>query len=199
MKKVDIILALITGEAVAWLFIQIIKGVEFLKLDFFYWLLPIVFPLLAVIGLWITYLIGKKFLIIFKLGKFFLTGSFITVVDIGVLNFLMWVSGFTFGFWFSVFKGISFLVATATKFFGSKFWIFEKYEGGVSLKEAGQFFVITLVGLGINVGAASFLVNILGPQLGITATAWASISSIFAAFASATWNFLGYKFIVFKK
>lgn len=201
MKKIDIILALITGEAVALLFLQILKGI-LLPIDLIKnlnWILPLTLPILALIGLWICYLIGKKFLFVFQAGKFFLTGSLITVIDIGVLNFLMLISGIAAGLWFSFFKGISFLVATAIKYFGSKFWIFEKFEVGISLKEAGQFLVITLVSLGINVGVASFLVNILGPQFEMTKISWASISGIVAALSAAIWNFLGYKFIVFKK
>ena len=200
MKKIDIILALITGEAVAWLFVHILKGVEFLaKIELLNWILFVSFPILAVIGLWICYLIGKKFLFVLQVGKFFLTGAFVTVVDLGVLNLLMFVSGITAGTLFSVFKGISFLVATTTKYLGSKFWIFEKFETGFSRKEIIKFLIVTLFGLGINVGAASFLVNIIGPQFNITENAWANIGGIVAALASATWNFLGFKFIVFKK
>jgi putative flippase GtrA len=200
MKKIDIILALVTGEAVALLFIYIFRGIVFLAgLKFLNWLLPLIFPILALIGLWICYLLGKKFFWIFQLGKFFLTGSFITAVDVWVLNFLMWVSGIVMGFWFSVFKGISFLIATAVKYLGSKFWIFEKFEVGITLKEISQFLLVTLIGLGINVGVAVFLVNILGPLFEMTKISWASISGIIAAFCTAIWNFLGYKFIVFKK
>jgi len=200
MKRVDIILALIIGEAVAWLFIDIFKGVEFLaEIELLNWILPIAFPIMAVIGLWITYLIGKKYLFVFQAGKFCLAGAFFTVIDVGLLNVLIWISGIASGPFYSVFKGISFIVATLIKYLGSKFWIFEKFKGGFSGKEVGQFFAVTLIGLGINVGVASLLVNIIGPQFEITETAWASIGGIIAAFTTAAWNFIGYKFIVFKK
>lgn len=201
MKKVDIILALVTGEGVALLFLWILKGIA-LPRDLtksLNWLLPLFFPILAILGLWICYLIGRKFLFVFQAGKFFLTGSLISVIDIWILNFLMWISGIAVGFWFSVFKGISFLIATSVKYLGSKFWIFEKFEVDISLKEIIQFLAVTLIGLGINVGVASFLVNVLGPQFAVTKISWASISAIIAGLSSASWNFIGYKFIVFKK
>lgn len=200
MKRIDIVLSLVTGEAVALLFLRIVKGIALPTdlINLFNWTLPLVFPILAIVGLWVCQFIAKKFLFVFQAGKFFLTGSLITVIDIWILNFLMWISGITWGFWFSVFKGISFLIATMVKYAGSKFWIFEKFEVGISFKEVGQFLLVTLFGLGINVGVAS-LVNVLGPQFEITKTSWASIAGIIAAFASATWNFIGYKFIVFKK
>jgi putative flippase GtrA len=200
MKKIDVILALVTGEAVAWLFIYILRGIEIsARLDFLYWLFPVLFPILAVIGLWATYLIGKKLPFVFQAGKFFLTGSFVTVVDLGVLNFLMWISGIAAGPWYSFFKGISFLIATATKYLGSKFWIFDSWKTGFTRKEIIQFLIITITGLGINVGVASLLVNVIGPQFEITENAWANIGGVVAALSSATWNFLGYKFVVFKK
>ena len=200
MKKIDIILALIIGEAVAWLFVDIFKGIEFLaEIELLNWILPIAFPIMAVIGLWVTFLIGKKFLFVFQAGKFSLAGAFFTVIDVGLLNVLIWISGIASGPFYSVFKGISFIIATLVKYFGSKFWVFEQFRGGVTGKQVGKFFLITIIGLGINVGVASFLVNIIGPQFEISEIAWASIGGIIAAFATATWNFIGYKFIVFKK
>ena len=66
-------------------------------------------------------------------------------------------------------------------------------------KEFGQFFIVTLIGLGLNVGVASFVVNVIGPQFGLNETLWANIGGITAAFGVTVWNFIGYKFIVFKK
>jgi putative flippase GtrA len=51
----------------------------------------------------------------------------------------------------------------------------------------------------INVGVASFVVNIVGPQFGMGKKIWASVGAIVAAFFAFVWNFLGSKFVVFKK
>lgn len=200
MKKVDIILALITGEVTAWLFVHIIKNVEYIaSYKFLFWLLPVLFPILAVIGLWITYLIGKRYLFVFQLGKFFLTGSFITTTDLLVLDLLIIVSGISSGYFYSIFKGISFTIATLVKYVISKYWIFEKFTKKEAGKEFTKFFFITLIGLGINVGAASFIVNSIGPHFNITSKIWALFGGIVGAFSTAIWNFTCYKFIVFKK
>ncbi|PJA84120.1 MAG: hypothetical protein CO145_02235 [Candidatus Nealsonbacteria bacterium CG_4_9_14_3_um_filter_37_13] len=198
MKKIDIILALVIGEVIAWFFYGILKNLGF-EIRFLGLILVIFFPILALLGIWIAWLLGKKFLWIFQAAKFLLIGALATLVDLGVLNLLIWISGLAAGLPFSIFKGISFIVATCSKYLGDKFWAFEKMEKIGIGKEFNQFFIVTLIGLGINIGAASLIVNVAGPQFGLTEKIWANIGAILAAFVSAVWNFLAYKFIVFKK
>ena len=130
--------------------------------------------------------------------KFVLVGILNTLVDLAVLNMLIFVSGISAGFGYSAFKGISFTVAVINSYFLNKFWTFkvQKMEG--AKKEFAQFFTVSLIGFGINVGVASLVVNAIGPQLGIAPKIWANIGAICATLVGMTWNFLGYKFIVFK-
>lgn len=197
MKKIDIILALITGEITAWFFYILLKDV--IKISNLGLILAISFPILTVICLWVSWLLGKRFLWIFQLAKYLLIGVLATITDLAVLNLLMLVSGVATGILFSIFKGVSFVVATTAKYFGDKFWAFEKMEKAGMKKEFSQFFVVTLIGLGLNVGAASLVVNVIGPQFGMSEKMWANVGGIAAAFAVTAWNFVGYKFIVFKK
>lgn len=198
MKRIDIILALVTGEIIAWFFYGILKNLGF-EIRFLALILAISFPILALFGIWIAWLLGRKFLWIFQTAKFLLVGAVATFVDLGILNLLIWVSGSALGSFYSIFKGISFIVATASKYLGDKFWAFEKMERVGMGKEFGQFFAVTLIGLAINVGIASLIVNLIGIQFGLTEKIWANVGAILAAFVSGVWNFLGYKFIVFKK
>ena len=198
MKKIDIVFALVIGEIIAWFFYGILKNLG-VEIRFLSWILAISFPILALFGIWIAWLLGRKFLWIFQAAKFLLIGALATLVDLGVLNLLIWVSGIAAGFLSSVFKGISFIVATCSKYLGDKFWAFGKMERRGMGKEFSQFFIVTLIGLGINVGAFSLIVNVAGPQFGLTEKLWANVGAIIAAFVSAVWNFLSYKFIVFKK
>jgi len=99
------------------------------------------------------------------------------------------------------------LIATFTKYFGDKFWAFEQMDKEGMKKELGKFYLVTLVGMAINVFVASFVVDFLGmhiitlfgSELGMNAKMIANIGGIAAALAAAVWNFFGYKFIVFKK
>ncbi len=203
MKKADIILALISGEGVAWIAYSLLKGAEVesvfgLAISSLLWTLFVIFPVLSLFGLWISYLIGKKYLFIFQVAKFLLVGVLAVLVDLGVLNILMSLFGVAAGWGFVLFKAVSFIVATFSKFWGNKFWAFEKAETEKMGKELLQFYVVTLVGMAVNVGVASFIVNSVGPQLGLNLQVWANIGAIVAAVAGAAWNFLGYKFVVFK-
>ncbi len=196
MKKSDILAAVIIGEVSAWLTLLIFKNIR-LELPF-WWGLPIVLPILALIGLWIASILGKRLFIIYQAAKFLLVGILNTLIDLGVLNFLILITGVASGLNFSFFKGISFLVAVVNSYFWNKFWTFEKREITKAPKEFVQFFTVALIGLGINVGVASLVVNVIGPQFGLSEKIWANIGAITATFIGMTWNFLGYKFIVFR-
>ncbi len=197
MKKIDIVFAILSGWGVAWLASSLLKDygiyIKFLSL-----ILAIGLPILAFIGLWISYLIGKKFLFVFQAAKFLLIGVLATLVDLSAFKFL----GIVFlgtAFTNLVFKGASFLIATFAKYWGNKFWAFEKMEKEGMGKEITQFYVVTAIGLGVDVGIFSLVVNKIGPQFGTPLATWNTIGVLIAAVVVSVWNFLGYKFIVFKK
>ncbi len=198
MKLIDVIFAVAAGLGVAWLAFGLIIG-QGIEIKFLTPVLFILLPLLSLAGLWIGFLLGKKFLWIFQAAKFLLMGVLATLVDLAVLNLLIWVSGVASGLAFSLFKGISFLAAMAGKYFGVKFWTFEKTDTSSVGTEFGKFLTVSVGGLIINVIAASFVVNTLGPQFAIEEKVWANIGAILAAFVAFVWNFFGSKFIVFKK
>lgn len=198
MRKIDIIFAFLAGFGVAWLAFGLLEG-QGIKTNFLSTILFILLPILSLLGLWISEILGKRFLWIFQAAKFFLMGVLATLIDLAVLNLLIWISGIASGFYFSVFKGISFLAAMVGKYFGVKFWTFEKTDTVSVSTEFGKFLLISVIGLAINVAVASFVVNFIGPQFGIEEKVWANLGAIFAAFTSFLWNFLGTKFIVFKK
>jgi putative flippase GtrA len=198
MKKLDIILALITGEGVAWLFVWLIQK-STLELVFLNWLLPILFPILALCGLWIAYLIGKKYLVIFQLAKFLLIGALFALFDLVILNFLIGYFEIARGVLYSVFITISFIIANSAKYIADKYWTFKKYEREGTGIEFTGFFIVTLIGGGIHIMIASLIVNSLGPQFEILPVVWANIGKIIAITIASAWNFVGYKFLVFKK
>lgn len=198
MKKIDVILALITGEGVAWLFVWFIKKSE-LELGFLPWLLPFFLPILALISLWVAYLVGKKFLFVFQLAKFLLIGAFFALIDLAALNFLMIYFGVTEGTRYLIFVAVSFIVATCLKYVADKYWAFEKTEKTQLGSEFGKFFTITLISAGIQIGVADLVVNRIGIQFVIDPLIWGNIGKIAGITVASAWNFLGYKFIVFKK
>jgi putative flippase GtrA len=198
MKKIDFILALITGEGIACLFLWLIKNSP-LNLPFLNWLLPILFPTLAILGIWIAEIIGRKFLFIYQLVKFVLVGAFFAVFDLIILNLLMAYFGITKEevLKYAIFVIISFIVVTTFKYFANKYWAFEKTEKERMEKEFGIFFLVTAISGLIQLSVASlffkFLIFIFSPFLA------GNIGKILGIVVASLWNFLGYKFLVFKK
>lgn len=186
MNKNDLIFAIICGLAVSWIAVDFfgIYGLIFV----------ILFPILSAIGLWLTDLMGRKIFFVKQAGRFFLVGAFADVIDIKVFQFLFWLAPFSI-----LFKAVSFLVATFIKYWWNKYWAFSA-EGGHekenTYKEAAQFFLVTMVGLGINVVSFYFFDKI---EVGLPSNIWTELSIIFSALIAAIWNFLAYKFFVFKK
>tara|TARA_Y100000310_G_C20670673_1_gene810096 strand:+ start:588 stop:1181 length:594 start_codon:yes stop_codon:yes gene_type:complete len=197
MKKSDIVIGLVVGEITAWYFFILLRKVE--AVSSFLWTLPIIFPILTVICLWIAFLIGKRFLFIFQLAKFLLVGVLATIVDLGILGLSVMITGITGGVGYAVMKGVSFIVATVAKYSGDKIWAFEQKDTSETGKEFSKFFLVTLIGLVINITIASLVVDYVGPQFGLSDELWANVGGIAAAFGTVLWNFLGYKFLVFKK
>lgn len=203
-KKSDIIISLFIGEVTAWLLILIGKNIQ-VKLTYLKFL-PIILPFLFLFGLYFTYLISKKFRVFYQIGKFVLVGGFNTMVDFGVLNLLILLTGLATGISYSIFKSASFLTAAVNSYLWNKFWTFKKTSFNPVTATAGEemgkeflkFLTISFVGFMINVGVASFLVIFVGPLRGISPVIWANLGAVAGTAFSMTWNFLGYKFIVFK-
>ena len=198
MKKIDVVLALITGEGLAWLLSWLLGGFG-VEIKFLSLILAVLLPILAVFGIWLCYLIGKKYLFVFQLGKFLLIGIFFALIDLGILDILMGIFRITEGTTYSIFVAVSFIIVTSIKYVGDKFWAFEKMEKTGMGTEFSKFFIVTLISGGIQTGVASLVVNVLGPQLGASSLIWANIGKIAGIVVASAWNFLGYKFIVFKK
>lgn len=208
MKKQDFLAPFIIGEASALIFLGISRSLELPPIVFrFAKFFPIILPLLSILGIYISQVLFKKIPAIFQAAKSFLVGILNTFIDLGVLNLLMGISGITSGWLYSVFVSFSFACSTVNSYFWNKFWAFSSSAEGfggqgekrVTGKEFLQFCLVAGGGLLIHIIISSFVVNIIGVQFGLTEQIWANIGKIIAVFFGFLWNFLGYKFIVFKK
>jgi putative flippase GtrA len=168
----------------------------------YYWTALIIFPALSVAGLVLIRDLKVRLAGIFALGyqfyKFVLVGALNTLLDLAVLNGLIVLTGIAIGWHFSLFKGASFAIAVVNSYFWNKFWTFRKTKGG-GAGEFAQFLAVSIVGLGVNVGIASLLVNVIEPQGGATPQLWANVGAVAAIVFSTIWNFIGYKLIVFRE
>ncbi len=198
VSKKDYFLVAIIGFVSGLLILPIIKNIKFNLTAIRGVAIVIVLTVLAIVALWVAKIISGKTPMILQIAKFVATGVLNTLLDIGVLNLLMFVFAATSGSSYSIFKGASFIVANINSYFWNKYWTFGSGKSATT-KEFGQFFAVSFVGFLINTGIASLIVNFMSPIGGISVTLWANVGAIVATLASLVWNFLGYKFIVFKK
>ena len=151
------------------------------------------------VGIFVARFIGKKIVALYQFIKFAETGGLNTFVDLGILNLLILITGFSAGIYYSIFKGISFVAAVLNSYFWNKHWVFEsKAKGQSEEKEFAKFVVVSVGGFIVNVTAASLIVY-LAKSSSLSPKIVANVAAAIAFVMTMAWNFLGYKLVVFVK
>jgi putative flippase GtrA len=136
----------------------------------------------------------------FKIPKFIrfaLVGVVNTLIDLGILNLLIFIFGVVQPLSFSIFKGISFVCALVNSYFMNKNFTFESKEN--SPKTFSLFVFYSLIGFLVNVASSSFMFSFLeGSQLDLNTHILATISGIFGTVLGLAVNYISYNFLVFK-
>lgn len=215
--KKDLIISLIVGEIAAWLLLILARGLlspdGYEEFRWLLKLLPIIFPIICAVCLYLAFLISKKVAVIYQIAKFVLIGGLNTLLDWGILTLLIFIFRSSFGIdskdvliriflftiaFYSLYKAISFILAAANSYFWNKFWTFKRMTTEKMSKEFLQFFIVTLIGFLINVGIASGIFKLVKPIGELNSDQWGIMAAVVATVVSMIWNFLGYKFIVFE-
>jgi putative flippase GtrA len=135
--------------------------------------------------------------LILQFSKFAVVGFVNTALDFGVLNVLIFATGVRGGAYLILLNSISFSIATANSYFWNKYWTFKKKDS-VKVVEIGQFLTVSLIGLAINSGIVYLISTHISPMFGFSPGLWVNLAKVAATGASLIWNFVGYKFLVFK-
>lgn len=141
-----------------------------------------------------------------QFGKFFIVGIMNTLVDLIILNIEMAITGIAVGAGYSIEKAISFLFAVTFSYFVNKHWTFQDKSKEDEGKKMSQFFIVSFIGMSINVTVATIVVTYLQIPINnivhlsfLTPTIWGTIGALSGTAIGLFWNFVGYKFWVFKK
>jgi putative flippase GtrA len=202
-KKIDVLLAFTIGSVNALIIVLIAKNlaVEIPVIEIalrFKNFFIIALPLFCVAVLIASYYISRIISVVYQFAKFMLVGSLNFLIDMGILNFLIFYTGISAGLTQSGFKGFSFIVAVLNSYLWNKFWTFRHTKTNAVGKEFFQFLLVSTVGFFLNVGVDYVLVNMIHPFGALPAKSWAQFSAMIAAIIALFWNFIGYKFIVFE-
>jgi putative flippase GtrA len=144
----------------------------------------------------------KKYPIIPQFAKFVLIGFMNFFIDLAILNVEMLVSGKSAGLYYTAFKAVSFLFAVTFSYFFNKHWAFQDKKKTEQGRQFSQFLFVSIIGMIINVSTASIVVNYIAPQIQfvtLSGKLWGNLGAVGGAATGLIWNFLGYKFWVFKK
>lgn len=210
MSRKDLVRILIIGAGVG-LLIQPILGNNLPANDLHYLTLParfgifFLFLIVAPLALWIAKLLSNlstRAAGIYQFAQFAAVGTLNSFLDVGVFNLetFFYGSALISNGLFAVFKAISFLVGTTNSFIWNKTWTFGATSSGdkakTNAKQVTGFYTIAIIGWVFNITAAT-LTKAYGPS---HSTAWVNIVAPLAGVAvSFIWNFLGYKYWVFKE
>lgn len=193
------------GDAMASLIIGFIVGIfalfilnnlgKSLPFQNFYF---IILPAIVLVGMRVVYLIGAKLPVIIQIAKFVAIGVLNTAIDFGILNLLSQAVNIVGGIAIIPLNIISFGFAVVNSYFWNKRWTFGAGKEKSS-KQFLEFMVVSVIGALINTGIVFATTTFASPIGGMSDTMWLNIGKLMATFISLAWNFIGYKFIVFKR
>jgi putative flippase GtrA len=212
MTKKDYYLSLLAGLLIGLLLLPVLKAA---KPDLYEKLFIAIIPFFLIgtpLGIVVAYYIGKKISTIWQIAKFAVIGVLNTLVDLGTLSLLIFLFrrllgieagdiifpllGITF---YSIYKSASFIAANINSYYWNKYWTFDQNIREKTRAEFLQFFAVSVVGFLVNVTVASVVFKSVTPFAGFNSDQWGLIGAAAGSILGLVWNFIGYKFIVFKK
>lgn len=213
--KKDYLLGLAAGFVIGLLVLPILKNA---KPDLYDLIALVIVPLFTLgvpLGLVIASFIAKKIPLVWQLAKFLVIGVMNTLVDIGVLALITilvasrantltsekeWFTMATLVVtYYSLYKGLSFIIANINSYFWNKYWTFGSQSVDHAPKEFLQFFFVSIVGFAINVIVASVTFSFFTGSGTLTVSQAGLIGAAMGSVLGLVWNFVGYKFFVFKQ
>ncbi|HTR45243.1 MAG TPA: GtrA family protein [Thermodesulfovibrionales bacterium] len=209
MSKRDYQLSILAGLIMGLLVLPVLKAVDPEVFARFACATVPVFLVMTPLGLSIAYSLGRRAPVLWQAGKFAVTGVLNMLVDWGALASLVFLFRRYFGIdsrdfilagvtVYSFSKALSFILANINSYYWNKYWTFGVYAGGKMKSEFFQFFVVSVLGFIINVFIASSVFMAAHPPRGFTMDQWGIIGAAAGSLAGFLWNFLGYKFFVFR-
>jgi putative flippase GtrA len=142
-----------------------------------------------------------------QFSKFSIIGVLNTCVDLLILNTLVFFTLWTDGSGYMLAKTFSALCAIAFSYILNKNWAFRDTCSKNPIKKFSSFMLVSLSGMIVNITIATLTVTFLkgivnnflnNPEF-LNDTVWVNLGALAGTAVGMIFNFLGYKFHVFKK
>jgi putative flippase GtrA len=135
--------------------------------------------------------------------RFVVSGSMVTLIDLGVLNALLFFldsesQQFVAVNVYFVFRVVAFCVAVVCSYFLHKHFTFRSVDASTT-RELSSFFIVAGLGFVANVGISTFIFASIQTIPDVSGVIKANIATILATGISLVVHFIGYKRIVFRK
>jgi len=195
MKKTDYAIAGLIGFFAGIFVIPVLYNIG-MRNPFVLLALPWVVAVCALVGMLVAGFLGRKFIFFIQLAKFGVVGVLNTAIDFGVLNIISLMTGVTGGL---IVGGVNIpgvILALTNAYFFNKLWVFSHRDNKGILHDFPKFLLISGTGIIINSGIVILATSY--PVVSFDAKTWLNLAKVCATGFSLVWNFLGYKFIVFK-
>lgn len=170
-----------------------------LRIQWVLMLVPLAVPPVIALGVWLGGKLANRFAFFAQLSKFVAVGFLNTAIDFGILNLLSMTTGIASGFILGGVNAPGFAAAVVNSYFWNQLWVFRgrsRDEG--MFHDLPKFLVVVFIGMFLNSGIVVFLTTYVAPWGGLNETIWLNVSKVIATALVLTWNFLGFKFLVFK-
>ncbi len=133
---------------------------------------------------------------VIQFGKFLAVGTLNTAIDFGTLNLLSWLTGIYGGVQLTPINALGALFALTNSYLLNKHWTFKApaHPG----RRVGHFVLVSLIGVGLNTALVVALTHFMTCPAGLTPQLWENLAKVLANGGTLLWDFLGYKFLVFR-
>ena|SRR5579872_2608287 len=131
--------------------------------------------------------------------RFGVVGAINTVVDLAVLNALIAATGTgRTGAMYALYKSVAFFCAVLNSYLLNRSWTFQRVALKSPMLEGSQFLFISILGALVNVGSSWYVATYTSPMWGVSTKLWPSVAALVGTAFSLGFNFIGYKFWVFR-
>jgi putative flippase GtrA len=199
--KKDYLLAIAAGFFTGVLVIPILIYSGLFKM--YHSILIIGLPILWVAILWLSSMLSQHISPIFtQLGKYAVAGFLSAAIDLSIISTISYYTHITAGLSVGWINIPGFVIATLNAYLWNRLWVFntkipgEETQLGI-FNNLPKFLLVVTIGLILNSVIVVLLTTYVPTPQFFTPIYLLNFTKIIAAVVVITWNFLGYKYMVF--
>jgi putative flippase GtrA len=161
--------------------------------------LPIVGAFGIIFGIWLGKVLSGFLPVMFQVSKFAAVGFLNTAINFGVLNLFSIVTGVTGGLSAGGINIPGTIIAASNSYIWNKIWVFQKIDNQGFFNDVPKFALVTILGLLVNSVIIILFTSFIPPLFDFDARVWLNIGKFIATILGILVDFIGYKFLVFRK